>query len=109
MTNSKLRSSGSAGSLLAIALAAIVLLAPASATAQGVQTGIHYPTPVHLLPAFSDLGYTAGAFPQSEKAACEVLSLPMFPELTRAQCETVAAALLASQARSVEGATPSVA
>ncbi|HMO46683.1 MAG TPA: DegT/DnrJ/EryC1/StrS family aminotransferase [Rubrivivax sp.] len=61
--------------------------------AQGVQSGIHYPTPVHLLPAFSDLGYRAGQFPHSEQAANEVLSLPMFPELTEAQCVEVTAAL----------------
>lgn len=61
--------------------------------AQGVQTGIHYPTPVHLLPAFADLGYAAGQFPHSERAANEVLSLPMFPELTLAQCEAVAQAI----------------
>jgi dTDP-4-amino-4,6-dideoxygalactose transaminase len=60
---------------------------------QGIQTGIHYPIPVHLLPAFEDLGYRAGQFPHSERAANEVLSLPMYPELTAAQCETVAAAL----------------
>ena len=63
--------------------------------AQGVQSGIHYPTPVHLLPAFADLGYRAGQFQHAEQAANEVLSLPMFPELTQAQCEDVAAALLA--------------
>ena len=62
--------------------------------AQGVQSGIHYPTPVHLLPAFADLGYRAGQFPHSEQAANEVLSLPMFPELTEAQCEEVSEALL---------------
>jgi len=61
--------------------------------AQGVQSGIHYPTPVHLLPAFADLGYRAGQFPNSEQAANEVLSLPMFPELTETQCEDVARAL----------------
>lgn len=61
--------------------------------ASGVQTGIHYPIPVHLLPAFADLGYKAGQFPHAEKAASEVLSLPMFPELTQAQCETVAQAV----------------
>jgi dTDP-4-amino-4,6-dideoxygalactose transaminase len=61
--------------------------------AQGVQTGIHYPTPVHLLPAFADLGYHAGQFPHSEQAANEVLSLPMFPELTEGQCEEVARAI----------------
>ena len=61
--------------------------------AQGIQTGVHYPTPVHLLPAFADLGYQAGAFPHSERAAREVLSLPMFSELTAAQSETVACAV----------------
>ena len=58
--------------------------------AAGVQTGIHYPIPVHLLPAYSDLGYVKGDFPCSEQAASEVLSLPMFPELTSAQIEAVA-------------------
>lgn len=58
--------------------------------ARGIQTGIHYPTPVHLLPAYSDLGYRLGDFPCSEEAAREVLSLPMFPELTDAQCREVA-------------------
>ena len=61
--------------------------------AQGIQSGIHYPTPVHLLPAFADLGYSEGQFPHSERAANEVLSLPMFPELTQAQCEEVARAV----------------
>jgi dTDP-4-amino-4,6-dideoxygalactose transaminase len=61
---------------------------------RGIQTGIHYPTPVHLLPAYSDLGYVRGQFPHSEKAAEEVLSLPMYPELTEAQQKIVAAALM---------------
>jgi len=60
---------------------------------QGIQTGIHYPIPVHLLAAYSDLGYTRGQFPHAEKAADEVLSLPMFPELTVGQTETVSNAL----------------
>jgi dTDP-4-amino-4,6-dideoxygalactose transaminase len=63
--------------------------------AAGVQTGIHYPTPVHLLPAHADLGYRAGQFPLAEKAASEVLSLPMFPELTSAQTSEVAKAVIA--------------
>lgn len=63
-------------------------------SAQGIQTGIHYPTPVHLLPAFADLGYRAGQFPHSERAANEVLSLPMFPELTDAQGSEVARAVI---------------
>jgi dTDP-4-amino-4,6-dideoxygalactose transaminase len=61
--------------------------------AQGIQTGIHYPIPIHLLPAYADLGYRAGQFPHAEQAANEVLSLPMFPELARAQCETVCRAV----------------
>jgi dTDP-4-amino-4,6-dideoxygalactose transaminase len=60
---------------------------------EGIQTGIHYPIPVHLLPAYADLGYRTGQFPQAEKAAAEVLSLPMYPELTTAQCETVCRAV----------------
>jgi dTDP-4-amino-4,6-dideoxygalactose transaminase len=59
----------------------------------GIHTGIHYPIPVHQLPAYADLGYKAGDFPHSERAAKEVLSLPMFPELTPGQCEEVAAAV----------------
>jgi dTDP-4-amino-4,6-dideoxygalactose transaminase len=59
----------------------------------GIGTGIHYPIPVHLQPAYSDLGYTAGSFPESERAADEVLSLPMYPELSRTKLEMVAAAI----------------
>jgi dTDP-4-amino-4,6-dideoxygalactose transaminase len=62
---------------------------------RGIQTGIHYPHAIHLLPAFADLGYQAGQFPESERAAREVLSLPMFPELNSAQTHEVADALLA--------------
>ena len=61
--------------------------------AQGIQTGIHYPFPVHLLPAFADLGYSAGDFPHSESAAAEVLSLPMFAELSVEQTDAIADAL----------------
>ena len=61
----------------------------------GIQTGIHYPVPVHLLPAYADLGYRRGDFPHSECAASEVLSLPMFPELTTTQCEYVGGAVQA--------------
>jgi dTDP-4-amino-4,6-dideoxygalactose transaminase len=61
--------------------------------ANGVASGIHYPIPVHLQPAYSDLGYGVGSFPESERAAGEVLSLPMYPELSRTQLEMVAAAI----------------
>jgi dTDP-4-amino-4,6-dideoxygalactose transaminase len=54
-----------------------------------IQTGIHYPIPVHMQPAHADLGYKAGDFPHSEKAADEVLSLPMFPEMTMEQIHEV--------------------
>ena len=66
---------------------------------RGIQTGIHYPFPIHLLPAHADLGYEKGQFPRSEEAAEQVLSLPMFPELTSDQRMEVATAvrLLASR------------
>lgn len=60
---------------------------------QGVQTNIHYPFPVHLLPAWAELGYGEGAFPQAEAAAREELSLPMYPELRREQVEQAAIAV----------------
>lgn len=60
---------------------------------EGIQTGIHYPVPVHLQPAHADLGYRRGEFPQSEEAASQVLSLPMFPELAESEVEHVASTL----------------
>jgi dTDP-4-amino-4,6-dideoxygalactose transaminase len=60
---------------------------------KGIQTGIHYPFPVHLLKAHSDLGYHAGDFPYSERAASEVLSLPMCAELTESQVREVSSAI----------------
>jgi dTDP-4-amino-4,6-dideoxygalactose transaminase len=62
-------------------------------TSQGIQTGIHYPIPVHLQPAYADLGYKEGEVPAAERAAAEVLSLPMFPELTEAQQDEVVGAI----------------
>jgi dTDP-4-amino-4,6-dideoxygalactose transaminase len=59
----------------------------------GVQTGIHYPIPVHLQEAYRDLGYGPGDFPHTERAANEVLSLPMYPELSNNQVEVVSAAV----------------
>ena len=63
-------------------------------TAKGVQTGIHYPIPVHLQPAYADARWQRGDFPHSEKASDEVLSLPMYPELNRVQQDEVVAAVL---------------
>ena len=60
---------------------------------QAIATGIHYPIPVHLQPAYADLGYGPGAFPVAESAAREVLSLPLFPGMTRAQVEEVVSAV----------------
>ena len=59
----------------------------------GVQTVIHYPIPIHRQKAYADLGYPAGAFPRTEQAAASILSLPMFPEMTRDQCDYVCACL----------------
>ena len=55
----------------------------------GVSTGIHYPLPLHLQPAYNYLGYKKGDFPVSEKLAGKILSLPMFPELTKEEIEHV--------------------
>ena len=55
----------------------------------GIQTGLHYPIPVHLQDAYADLGHSEGDFPEAESWARECLSLPMFPELTFAQIDLV--------------------
>ncbi|HUG53791.1 MAG TPA: DegT/DnrJ/EryC1/StrS family aminotransferase [Vicinamibacteria bacterium] len=60
---------------------------------KGVGTLVHYPIPLHLQPAFASLGGRAGDFPVAEKAAAEILSLPLFPEMTDAQVDTVVAAV----------------
>ncbi len=59
----------------------------------GIGTSIHYPMPVHFQKAYRHLGYTAGDFPQAERACQEVLSLPLYPELTEEEMRYVASAV----------------
>jgi len=58
--------------------------------AAGIQTAVHYPYPLHLMPAYSDERYKAGDFPASEACARSVLSIPVYEHLTAAQVEQVA-------------------
>jgi dTDP-4-amino-4,6-dideoxygalactose transaminase len=59
----------------------------------GIGAGVHYPIPVHLQGAFRSLGHRPGDFPEAERAASEILSLPLFPEITLQQQQRVADAL----------------
>jgi dTDP-4-amino-4,6-dideoxygalactose transaminase len=59
----------------------------------GIGTGIHYPIPLHLQKAYSSLNYLPGDFPLAERAASEIVSLPMFPTLTQEQQLRVVAAI----------------
>ncbi len=55
----------------------------------GIGYGIHYPVPVHLMPAYQHLGYATGTLPVTERVAKEVLSLPMYPQLTERDVQVV--------------------
>jgi dTDP-4-amino-4,6-dideoxygalactose transaminase len=60
---------------------------------QGIPTDVYYPSPLHVQPAFSYLGYEHGSFPEAEKASTEVLALPVYPELSRQDQERVVATI----------------
>ncbi|MFB6271259.1 MAG: DegT/DnrJ/EryC1/StrS family aminotransferase [Salinibacter sp.] len=60
---------------------------------RGIGTAVYYPQPLHLQPALADAGYREGDYPEAERASREVLSLPMFPELTSREQEAVATAI----------------
>jgi dTDP-4-amino-4,6-dideoxygalactose transaminase len=62
--------------------------------AAGIGAGIHYPVPIHLTTAFAGLGYAQGTFPVAERTARDLLSLPLFPEITAAQQERVVSVLM---------------
>ena len=61
---------------------------------RGIASTVYYPTPLHLQPMYASLGHKRGDFPASEKAADEVLSLPIYPELVPEQVDRVAAAVI---------------
>ncbi|MBI1257807.1 MAG: aminotransferase class I/II-fold pyridoxal phosphate-dependent enzyme [Chloroflexi bacterium] len=61
---------------------------------QGIGTAIHYPVPIHLQPAYRGRLGDVGSFPQAERAADEILSLPLYPELSDAQVDLVIEAVL---------------
>jgi dTDP-4-amino-4,6-dideoxygalactose transaminase len=65
----------------------------AALTAAGIETGVHYPIPLHAQPVLRSLGYQLGPFPNAERLAAHSLSLPMYPELPLAHIERVAEAI----------------
>jgi dTDP-4-amino-4,6-dideoxygalactose transaminase len=72
---------------------------------EGIQTAIHYDVPAHLQPAYSNLGYGRGSFPNAEAAADQVLSLPIYPELSEDSIIRVARSVQKAAAQKKESAT----
>jgi dTDP-4-amino-4,6-dideoxygalactose transaminase len=66
---------------------------------RGIGSSVYYPLPLHLQPCFAYLGYREGSCPESERAAREVISLPVYPELTRSQLDEVIGAVRAFYGR----------
>jgi dTDP-4-amino-4,6-dideoxygalactose transaminase len=60
----------------------------------GIQTAVHYPLPIHLMPAYTDARYRAGDFPAAEACARRVLSLPMYPQMAKYQVQRVASEIV---------------
>ncbi|CAI9398701.1 DegT/DnrJ/EryC1/StrS family aminotransferase [Nocardioides sp. T2.26MG-1] len=74
--------------------------------AAGIGAGIHYPTPIHLTGAYASLGLGPGSFPVAERAARQILSLPMYPHLRQSDLEAVAEALRAAVGPAGAGSKP---
>jgi dTDP-4-amino-4,6-dideoxygalactose transaminase len=73
-------------------------------SADGVDTGIHYPVPLHLQPALKNLGYVRGAFPNAERLAEQSLSLPMYPEMPLEHVERIVGAISGGRSASAPAA-----
>jgi dTDP-4-amino-4,6-dideoxygalactose transaminase len=71
--------------------------------AQGISTGLHYPIPLHLQEAWQNQGWAEGDFPETERAASSILSLPLFPHITEEQIDHVCQALRSAVGREANG------
>ena len=71
----------------------VAQMGEAHLAAKGIGAMIYYPVALHLQPCFAHLGYTAGSLPVTERAMAEVISLPIYPELTDAQQDEVIGAI----------------